>query len=291
MGAPYNPDAPRAPIGPNEVESILKEARKPSRLAGEAASSIEVWAVPDGYHIERVDQIDEAFTAPHRAKNSVKLDTLDSYIEYTNTFKQSEDVVTRVYCQADFVRANVTLTTVFNDHVGQSDAGYRDFRATYQPKPSQEWLIWAGSHAKPMSQVDFATFIENNMRDIASVAGYPTGSEMLEMALNLEVTQDASFRSAVRLQSGGVALEYVAKEDDQTKRRMEVFGRFAIGIPPFFGGAAYQVDAKLRYRLQGSAVTFWYELVRPDLVVADAVKADIAKVKDETQVAVLMGTP
>src|SRR5574337_191587 len=149
--------------------------------------------------------------------------------------------------------------------------------------PSASW--WLGMDGKPQSQVAFATFIEDNLRDIAATEGFPTGAEMLSMALSLEANQDSRFKSSVRLQSGGVDLTFVEKEDAETLRRMSIFERFAIGIPPFFNGPAYRVEARLRYRVRDMQLSFWYDLIRPDLTLADAVRSELASIAEKTSVA------
>lgn len=117
------------------------------------------------------------------------------------------------------------------------------------------------------------------------LSGWATHSQ----SLDLEVNQDARFKSSVRLQSGGQELVYVDKEDDATLKRMKVFDRFALGIAPFYNGQPYQLVARLRYRAKEGAVSFWYELIRPDLVLQDAAKAEIAMIMDLTKVPVVLG--
>ena len=79
-----------------------------------------------------------------------------------------------------------------------------------------------------MGETSPERWIEDNLRDITTAEGFPSGAMMLEMALNMEAQQEARFRSKVRLQSGGVALEYVATDDDATVQKMAIFERFAL---------------------------------------------------------------
>lgn len=267
----------------NYAQTIASEARKPIRLAVNEAMGLVYHAVPDGY---TVDVRDPSKDDPDRIRGSVNLDTVDSFIDYLNMFK---DAGTRVYCRADFVKGQCTMVGVLNGHVHDA-ADYQDHRAVYAPKQTLEWATWMGSNKKAMPQGDFAAFLEDNMRDIATVAGLPTGSEMFAMSRELEINRDARIKSAIRPQSGGVTLEYVDTDDEGTVKRMQVFERFALGIKPFLEGAAYQVDARLRYRINAGAVTFWYELIRPDLTIAAAVNDEIAKVREKADVVVLMGS-
>lgn len=267
----------------NYAETIAREARKPIRL-DVSVEGLAHYAIPEGYTVDVRDLLKDD---PKRMHGTVQLDTVASFIAY---LKSPSGSCIRVYCRADFVKGQCQMVGVLNDHdeaIGA--AGYRDHRALYSPKQTLEWATWIGANKKPMGQGDFATFIEDNMRDIATVTGLPTGSEMFAMARELEINRDARIKSAIRPQSGGVTLEYVDTDDDATVKRMQVFERFALGIKPFLEGAAYQVDARLRYRFGGGAVTFWYELIRPDLTIAAAVNDEIAKVIADAKVPVLMG--
>ena len=142
-----------------------------------------------------------------------------------------------------------------------------------------------------MSQVDFAEFLDNNQMDIASSEGYPTSADMLQMALNFEAKQDYRFKSSVRLQNGGVNMTFVQDDDKGTVEQMKVFDRFAIGIPVYFGGDHYQINARLRYRHRDGKVAFWYELVRPDLIMKAATDTIIEKIKAECGQPFFLGDP
>lgn len=236
----------------------------------------------------RYEDLEKLFPVPTRPRGKIELDDEASF----NAFVTAHAIgATSIYCNADYCQGRVTFEAVLNDHVGKNGAGWRDYRAIYAVKPSIEWTRWTLANRKEMPQGAFAAFLEENMKDIASVDGHPTGSDMLAMALSLEINQDARLRSSVRLQSGGVEMAFVDNEDDATMQRMKVFDRFALGMAPFLNGEAYQVTARLRYRSKNGAVTFWFELVRPDLIVQDAVKALVDRVRAATERSVYLGRP
>lgn len=242
-------------------------------------------AVPSGYALQECQQL---LPRPPRARGVVQLHDTASFTAYVASFKTAS---TRIYCNADYKRGSATLTAIFNEHASVGNADWRDFRAVYSLRHSEEWQRWIGMDCKPQTQAAFATFLEENLRDIADDSNFPTGAEMLRMALDLEANQDSRFKSSVRLQSGGVDLTFVEKEDAETLNRMSLFERFAIGIPPFFNGPAYRVEARLRYRVRDMQLAFWYDLIRPDLTVADAVKNELASIAASTGIGPLYGEP
>ena len=72
---------------------------------------------------------------------------------------------------------------------------------------------------------------------------------------------------------------------------MQLFERFAIGIPVFWNGDAYQITARLKYRVRDGKVSFWYELERTDVVFEAAARELIAAVRAGAEVPFFFGTP
>ena len=72
---------------------------------------------------------------------------------------------------------------------------------------------------------------------------------------------------------------------------MQMFDRLNIGIPVFWNGDPYQIDARLRYRVREGKVTFWYELIRPDKVLEAATAGVIDIIKAQTGTPFFFGEP
>lgn len=259
--------------GKNYVDSILSAAREPRviNIFG-TDDSHPVALIPDGWQAE---DLEKYLAKPLRKKAHCVLSTCDSFITHIKRHGSLASCV--VYVDADYANQRVSMLAILDDHA-ETSPGWRENKASYQPPFSEEWKRWMASNKKQMSQVDFAQFIEDNQKDIAGTDGLPGGADMLTMALNLEAKQEVTFKSAIRLQSGTTELEYRDSEDADTVKKMAVFDRFDIGIPPLFGGASYRVSARLRYRIGSGKIAFWYELVRPDVTLQDALKAEIDKV-------------
>ena len=67
---------------------------------------------------------------------------------------------------------------------------------------------------------------------------------------------------------------------------MRLFEKFQIGIPVFWelrkadeSIPAWPIVARLKYRVSQGAVTFWYDLIRPDVVHERAALAMIDKIR------------
>ena len=269
----------------NIAETIFREARKPGLL--ELGGNDTHLAVPDGFKLEDIEKF---MPVPRRKRGKVSMNDADSFIAYAK--RHGSLTASTIWCDANYQTGKIKLTAILNDHgEAQEETAWRDHIATFAPAFSEEWNRWYQKHAQPFDQAAFAAFLEENSKDIASAEGSPTGVQMLEMALGFEANQDLRFKSAMRLQNGAVQISYVENDDDQTLKKMQMFDKFSIGIPVFWEGEAYRIDARLRYRARDGKVNFWFELIRPDKVLEDATKGLVEKVKTETGRPFFNGNP
>jgi uncharacterized protein YfdQ (DUF2303 family) len=157
---------------------------------------------------------------------------------------------------------------IFNDHRGDQ-AGWRDDRAVFDCPLSPEWQRWTAASGKQMTQEAFATWIEDNLPDIAM----PPAADMLEISRSLEAKKKVNFASGLRLSNGQHQITYEESiEGTAAKGRLMVPEVFSLGIPVLEGGDRYQVEARLRYRIaDGGKLSMWYDLLRPQKVLEDAV--------------------
>lgn len=275
----------------NLAETLARELKSPIEIASNTAAALRRVALPPGWTLEAQDD-SKKLPAPLRKTATVRLRDADSFIDYVKRHGSLTD--STVWCLADYVQGKIAFTGILNDHGDdETKAAWRDHRAFFAPEFSEEWRRWTGNHKKPMSQADFAAFIEDNLKDIASPdgAGLPSGAAMLEMALSFEATQDMRFKSAIRLSNGGVNLSFVQDDDAQTLQKMSVFERFSIGVPVFWNGDPYQVDARLRYRVRDGKLHFWFELVRTDKILEAATSTVITTIREKTGNPFFFGDP
>lgn len=273
----------------SETQAIVDLASSIEPVEIGSNEHIKRIALPPGWGLEQRDD-ESLLPVPQRKTGSIRLDEQDSFVAYINRHKIVD--LTTIYCIADYRQSKVEFRCLVNDHGGPPDGQqWRDHTAGYTPVFSEEWRRWIGGNKAQYSQAEFAAFLEENLQDIASVEGMPTGSQLLEMAVSFEANQDKRFKSSIRLQSGGVQLNFVEDDDAQTLQQMKLFEKIAIGIPVFWNGAAYRLDARLRYRVTQGTLKFWYELIRQDKVIEDATKTMIEKIKTETGVAFYFGAP
>lgn len=268
----------------NIAQTVAKETKKPFELGSE--KHIKRIALPPGWKTESFDD-EKLLDRPVRINGNAMLHDLDSFMGYIDRHKIPS--TSTIYCLADYEDDKLELTAIFDDHA-KDDPSWCAHTSTFVPKKSIEYKNWIKNDSEPMSQVGFALFIERNLDDIANVEGMPTGSQLLEMALQFEASQDMRIKSHVRLQNGGVQMQFVQDDDEATIARMTMFDKLAIGIPVFWNGEHYQINARLRYRVREGKATFWYELIRPEKVFEAACKTIISRVKTETGLPFFFGS-
>ena len=243
---------------------------------------------PEDY---RIKQLEDMLPAPVRKRSKVTTTDTEGFIYYTH--KHGKDGNTVIYADIDGESNKFNLVAVLDDHgYKASDAQWREHRCQFEPAQAVEWKRWVGKNKAVFSQAEFATWLEDNLADIATVPNMPTGADILQMALGFEANAEKRLRSKINLQNGGVRFEFVEDEDKDTRASMEVFQRFTLGLPVFEGSSsAYPLEARLKYREKEGKVTFWFELIRPDRVFKEAVDDELNRIKDATGFPVVAGKP
>jgi uncharacterized protein YfdQ (DUF2303 family) len=234
-------------------------------------------AIPKGFDLREVQlDLEQYLDTPRTTKATAELQDADSFLGYV---ARHATAGTMVWCDFDPATFKLGFRAVFDEHE-KGTAGWRRHQAVFIPRASNEWQIWTGNNGKTKPQIEFAEFLERQELDIAVKEGRPTSSEMMQMATNFESSSEKRLRSSSRLQDGSVRLEYIEGEDEKTIQHMKLFERFVIGIPVFWAGPGYVIEARLKYRTSQGKVSFWYELIRPDRSHEAAAKELIQKVRE-----------
>jgi uncharacterized protein YfdQ (DUF2303 family) len=272
----------------NELNSNFAETIKDVSVAAMEPRSFGTGQpfviIPKDYRSEDLEQL---MTAPVRKRGQVITSNTESFIAYTKKHGSLDDCT--IYADVDSDKSHFKLVGVINDH-GEDKPQWCDFRCELTPKLAIEWSRWTGADRNNFNQADFATFIEDNLGDIATVDGFPSGAEMLAMALGFEANSTKRVRSKINLQNGNVQFEFAEDDDEKTKTTMQVFQRFMLGIPVFDGSKdAYPLEARLKYRESSGKLTYWFELIRPDRVFKTAVQTELDLVKSTLGFQIIQG--
>ena len=236
--------------------------------------------------------------SPRRVRQNVLLLDAGSFIDYVNRFKSADSLIF-----SNVTESNATFTAILDYHTpgdGAEEppiADYCQHRASFTTQPTPEWLVWLKSNRVPMSQVDFATWLEDNLglftksqTDEAS----PSGAELLELVRTLHGHQNARFNSNLRLNTGAYSANY--DEDIEVKGSIttkpgsiELPTQITGGFPLFQGGEAYAVPARLKSRIVERKLMLHYETMSLPQLVRENIMAVVKQVADKTGIVPLLG--
>lgn len=269
----------------NETELATAELiaeLKAAALAPVTIDGVTHLILPHGYTAQDVTKaIRGAQLVPDRKRGSVVVKDVESLV----TFAADQGAMAIGYIYAD--PDSTTITAVFNDNKG--GPGWRDFRATFKAEQTPEFQRWIANNgpSKAKTQTEFAEFIEDNIADINGDAA----QILLQCASTIQATTSINFSSAKRLQDGRTQLAYTEEIDAKAGQggALEIPKVFPLGLRVFKNGSGYMLNARLKYRLGGGAVKFWYELDRPERVIESAFADYVATVREKSGYTVLIG--
>jgi uncharacterized protein YfdQ (DUF2303 family) len=233
-----------------------------------------------------LDQAEARKPAPSRRKGTATHLEVESFIEHVNRFK---DEGSAIFADTQSVRLNA----VFDYHKADAPR-WGQHRAVYTCPLSRQWQLWIAANEKEMSQDTFADFIDANLKDLASRRGNEISDDIaqpaavVEMARNLSVRSNVVFERKVDPTTGASSL---VSKDERDASSTKIPRAFLLGIPVFEGGAAYQIEARLRLKMQGGRPTFSFALYQTDVILRDAFGEVRTKVKDATALPVFAGSP
>jgi uncharacterized protein YfdQ (DUF2303 family) len=233
--------------------------------------------VPEGFELKPLTHLQEF---PTHIKSAVHVYNPDSFLEYWKKFAGPASLIF-ADVQAPALTGIVDYHEPTDTQEGQLGpvARWGYHKLSYNFRQTQEWKTWTSMNGKPMKQVDFAQFIENNMADIVE----PAAADMFEMVQNFEAKKSVNFSSGVRLNNGQVQFKYeeTISTGAAQQGNFTVPETFKLSIAPFEGADNYAVLVRFRYKISAEGLQLRYELVRPHKVIEDAVYTIIGKIQDQ----------
>lgn len=291
----------------NQNESIIAFAKE--SLSAEIIpmkDGNDVLVIPSGKQaINLKEKMAPYLKTPERVTGRSNHHTLASFTTHFNKFKVSGSAI---FASEDVKRPE--LQAVYNYANSSAEPNWRDHRAVLHCRLSDEWQAWTGASKKPMSQREFAEFIEENiddvqvkpdlenpanamLKDISLLLGYPFASqqEMLTLSRGIEINEGAKAASKVNLQTGERTIQYENQHLDGDNKPLKIPGLFLVRIPVFLDGAPYLLPVRLRYRLQQGVVLWSYDIYREDRAFKDAYNEICEQVATATSTFVYIGSP
>jgi uncharacterized protein YfdQ (DUF2303 family) len=226
---------------------------------------------------------------PKRKRASVSLYEVGSFIAYLKRFNIA--VQTVVFGRATETGGQFKAILDYHDQADAASSAphWGEHICELILATTPEWSRWIALNEKPLSQEQFAVFIEDNAPDIVQ----PDAALLLDMVQFLEGKKDVTFKSGRNLRTGAIELNYSEQIAETTGRRddkTELPGRIIVRLMPFVGTSYVEIVARLRFRVSDSGkVSFTYILDRPFKVIEAAFTAICTRIEAETAVPVMLG--
>lgn len=291
---------------PYDVAEVVRQNTAPKL---EKIGDIDYAIVPKGMTIESLKHLtDEHKDKPDRREGTTSLSSTASFIEYTNRFKGENTVIfgaCKISDDSHCERITAGFTTIFDYHKeggSMVDADYKGYRAKQEIAISRELKSWLRNDNSKMDQAEFSHFLEDRLPDMAApneddkakIAGlspkFADPITILELSRDLEIYANESVTAKNRLQSGEVEIKFTSEHVDGSGKPITIPDFFVVAVPIFEGGDRIRIPVRLRYRLGGGSVKWFYEMYKVDDALHEGFQNAIGEVIEATQLPFFDGT-
>lgn len=309
------------------------EAHEPRNLLIERGDTehASVLVVPNGMKVfDPLAWLDARRPVPVRAKGTSAHTTLESLVAHVARNKRAHTTV--AWLAQTGASAELSVVYNYNDPLTDNapglpekrDAGWCDHRAVYAFPLSEPWAAWRAVDGKPMTQADFAAFLEARAAELAGVdtAG-PLAMEVARALFDADAEDDAVTNDQAasviaspkrmlkmgrrmslcveerakeeRDRHGNVSIVYVKNvtEENPDGSKVDEFKRpsmFLIRVPVYHGGTEYVLPVRLETKVAGGRAQWTVRLHRPDLALTRAQDDIAASFAANTGLQVFRGT-
>jgi hypothetical protein len=118
-----------------------------------------------------------------------------------------------------------------------------------------------------------------------------TPSELIMLSRHLEVFVSAKAKQGVRLQTGERVVEFTEEHQNAKGEKIVIPGIFIVSVPAFVDGDAVRIPARLRYRISGGEIKWFYQLYRWETYLREQVGYDLKEAAKKTDLPAFEGAP
>lgn len=271
------------------VKNIVEKYFEPRVLDVSGTGGLII--APDGMRVLHAkDFIDCERMKPEVLKGSTTLHNCKSFIEFVNRYKTDNSAI--------FYNQEKQKVTCVFDCATKDVTSFEKHKADYAFPFSDELKAWQDHNGSSMSQIDFSFFIEAHVLDLADapsqdeeskalkdirlrVGGhYANVGKMVELSRGISLHSDERATIKYDPNTGEATVDFSSEHTDAAGNKVKVPNMFLIVIPILKGGKNYQLPCRLRYRLNGGQIKWWYEVIDLDKAIEVAIDEELKSIKE-----------
>ena len=221
---------------------------------------------------------------PTRIKEHLEFTRSDSFCAYINEYKNLLDSRTAIFASLKDQRFHAALDW----HSATASPQTRTHNAYFSPRLDSQFEKWLAVNGKLMDQNIFVEFLEEHAPEIIE----PDAASMLEIATDLNVKVDITYKSKKSVSNNMVQLEYREKAGDVATGTGNILlpSEIAVRVPLFFGEEAKDLKIFLRLHLrQGEPIRFKLDIHRLDSMLEEAFLAIASRIAENTHIVPMSG--
>lgn len=254
---------------------------------------------PGGKISDVKDLIERHRFLPARREGTARVTTLQSFVDLVNRHK---DEGSAIFAKTTWPEPS--LTAVFDYHGLDNKPRWGKHRAVYAFPITDEFKVWIEMNGKQMEQGDFAAFLEEHAAELSAPYDgertefehlfkekFATPIDLIALSRSLEVFVGARVKRQERLASGERTVEFVEEHTNTKGEKVEIPGIFMVSVPAFIDGEPIRIPARLRYRVAGGSIHWFYQLYRWQFWLRDQIKNDLDRAGEKTTLPTFEGSP
>lgn len=229
------------------------------------------------------------FLPPKRIERIVTLQEAESFCSYVNRFKTDNSLI---FCNVSETGCSFKAILDYHSPAPDLKPDYCEHTANFTAIETPEWKVWKAANRQAMSQVQFATWLEDNSKLFIE----PDGADLLELVRTLHGHRNARFNTSLRLDTGAYSVEYdediVVKGTSTTRAgKFDLPPVIKAGLGVFLGGEKYEISARLKSRCEDRSLSLFFETIAFHEIVRESTLRLVKQVAEKTEIIPLLGNP
>ena len=240
-------------------------------------------------------------TRPAMKSGTATVTAAESFIKLVNRHKTKDSVL---FADTDWEKPSLLAVIDYHEAQAPGAADWLKHRIVYDFPLTDEWKAWIEQDGKMMTQQDFAEWFEVHLPELSSPdsqeaedfltnyglkVAYP--NEILALTRGISVHVESRVKNNLTLQSGEGEITFEEEHKDASGSKFTVPGLFILSIKPFRMGNACRIPVRLRYRVSGGAVKWFFKMLRPEDYVTEEILRDCERAASETGLPLYHGAP